>query len=211
MQRLRGPEPIQQRQSEPVVEAIERIRGELLAGQDWYSRQNWFLLPGAAARLDALAVVGSEVASVEARGKHLLMRFSGDLILRTHMRMSGSWHIYRPGERWHSPRADMRIVVATAAYEAVAFTVPVAEFYTAASLARDVTVQSLTGRPDIWRAGQLVPGGSIIVRQRGTKIKPGLNVGWGKDDTLFAKISGRIVFKDRGQMGKFVMVEPLAE
>jgi large subunit ribosomal protein L27 len=57
--------------------------------------------------------------------------------------------------------------------------------------------------------GQLVPGGSIIVRQRGTPIKPGENVGWGKDDTLFAKITGKIVFKDRGQMGRFVMVEPL--
>jgi large subunit ribosomal protein L27 len=58
--------------------------------------------------------------------------------------------------------------------------------------------------------GQVVPGGTIIVRQRGTRVKPGLNVGRGKDDTLFAKISGRIVFKDRGQMGKFVMIEPLA-
>jgi len=38
--------------------------------------------------------------------------------------------------------------------------------------------------------GQLVPGGSIIVRQRGTKLKPGINVGWGKDDTLFAKVTG---------------------
>ena len=57
--------------------------------------------------------------------------------------------------------------------------------------------------------GQLVPGGTIIVRQRGTRVKPGLNVGRGKDDTLFAKISGKIVFKDRGQMGKFVMIEPL--
>src|SRR5690242_1316311 len=57
--------------------------------------------------------------------------------------------------------------------------------------------------------GQIVPGGTIIVRQRGTRVKPGLNVGRGKDDTLFAKISGRIVFKDRGQMGKYVMVEPL--
>ena len=56
--------------------------------------------------------------------------------------------------------------------------------------------------------GQVVPGGTIIVRQRGTRVKPGLNVGRGKDDTLFAKITGRIVFKDRGQMGKFVMVEP---
>jgi large subunit ribosomal protein L27 len=58
--------------------------------------------------------------------------------------------------------------------------------------------------------GQLVPGGTIIVRQRGTRVKPGLNVGRGKDDTLFAKITGRIVFKDRGQLGKFVMIEPLA-
>jgi len=58
--------------------------------------------------------------------------------------------------------------------------------------------------------GQIVPGGTIIVRQRGTRVKPGLNVGRGKDDTLFAKISGRIVFKDRGNLGKFVMIEPLA-
>jgi large subunit ribosomal protein L27 len=57
--------------------------------------------------------------------------------------------------------------------------------------------------------GQVVPGGTIIVRQRGTRVKPGLNVGRGKDDTLFAKISGKIIFKDRGSMGKFVMIEPV--
>ena len=57
--------------------------------------------------------------------------------------------------------------------------------------------------------GQTVTGGTIIVRQRGTKIKAGDNVGRGKDDTLFAKISGRIKFLDKGSMGKFVMVEPL--
>ena len=56
--------------------------------------------------------------------------------------------------------------------------------------------------------GQLVPGGSIIVRQRGTKIKAGANVGRGKDDTLFAKVTGKIVVKDRGQMGRFVSVVP---
>jgi large subunit ribosomal protein L27 len=58
--------------------------------------------------------------------------------------------------------------------------------------------------------GQLVPGGTIIVRQRGTRVKPGLNVGRGKDDTLFAKITGRIKFMDKGSMGKFVMIEPEA-
>src|SRR6478736_6815318 len=66
-------------------------------------------------------LAGRTVESVSARGKHLLMRFSGDLILRTHMRMSGSWHIYRPVVRWQRPRAYMRVVVATSAYEAVAF------------------------------------------------------------------------------------------
>jgi large subunit ribosomal protein L27 len=56
--------------------------------------------------------------------------------------------------------------------------------------------------------GQTVPGGSIIVRQRGTRIKPGLNVGRGKDDTLFAKVTGKVKFVDKGGMGKFVLVEP---
>ncbi|HET9743188.1 MAG TPA: 50S ribosomal protein L27 [Terriglobales bacterium] len=56
--------------------------------------------------------------------------------------------------------------------------------------------------------GQLVTGGSIIVRQRGTRLKPGKNVGRGKDDTLFAKVDGTIRFTDRGNMGRFVSVEP---
>jgi endonuclease-8 len=73
-------------------------------------------------------IAGRIVEKVTAAGKHVLMRFSGDLLLRTHMRMNGSWHIYRPGERWRRPRRDMRIVVATAAFEAVGFNVPVAEF-----------------------------------------------------------------------------------
>lgn len=58
--------------------------------------------------------------------------------------------------------------------------------------------------------GQLVPSGSIIVRQRGSRLKPGLNVGIGKDDTLFAKITGIVEFRDRGRMGRFVeMKEPV--
>ena len=58
-------------------------------------------------------------------------------------------------------------------------------------------------------AGELVSGGSIIMRQRGTRIKPGLNVGIGSDDTLFAKISGRVVFTDRGRMGRFASIDPV--
>jgi large subunit ribosomal protein L27 len=56
-------------------------------------------------------------------------------------------------------------------------------------------------------SGQLVNGGTIIVRQRGTKFKPGLNVGIGSDDTLFAKISGIVKFQDRGRLGKFVHIQ----
>ena len=58
--------------------------------------------------------------------------------------------------------------------------------------------------------GQVVSGGSIIIRQRGTRIKPGQNVGLGKDDTLFAKIPGIVVYRDRGRLGKFVSVQPQA-
>lgn len=58
-------------------------------------------------------------------------------------------------------------------------------------------------------SGQVVPGGSIIVRQRGTRYKPGEFVGIGKDDTLYAKVDGTVVWRDRGRMGKFVSVTPL--
>jgi large subunit ribosomal protein L27 len=54
--------------------------------------------------------------------------------------------------------------------------------------------------------GQLVSGGSIIVRQRGTKYKPGENVGKGKDDTLFAKVTGKVEFRDRGRLGKYINI-----
>ncbi len=54
--------------------------------------------------------------------------------------------------------------------------------------------------------GQLVTGGSILVRQRGTPYKAGVNVGRGKDDTLFAKVPGVVEFRDRGRMGKFISI-----
>ena len=57
--------------------------------------------------------------------------------------------------------------------------------------------------------GQIVTGGSIIIRQRGTPIKAGRNVGRGKDDTLFALIAGTVKFVDRGRMGRFVSIHPV--
>ena len=58
--------------------------------------------------------------------------------------------------------------------------------------------------------GEFVSGGSIIVRQRGTRFKAGLNVGHGRDDTLFAKIDGYVTFQNKGRRGKFIAVLPEA-
>ncbi len=86
---------------------------------------------------------GRAVEDVSAAGKHLLMRFSGDLVLRTHMRMNGSWHIYRHGERWQRPRSAMRIVLETADFVAVGFDVPVAEFLDSRQMARQEDLRKL--------------------------------------------------------------------
>ena len=92
-------------------------------------------------------IAGRTVQRVRSQGKHLLIEFSGDLVLRTHMRMNGSWHIYRPGERWQRPHRDMRIVIETATMHAVAFTVPVAEFVTSRELATQDVVAELGPDP----------------------------------------------------------------
>jgi endonuclease-8 len=81
-------------------------------------------------------VAGRTVERVEAAGKWMRMYFSGDLILLTHMLMSGSWHIYRPGETWQRGRSQMRVAVHTKDFVAVGFQVPIAEFHTAATLER---------------------------------------------------------------------------
>lgn len=88
-------------------------------------------------------LAGRTIESVAARGKHLLMSFSGDLVLHTHMRMNGSWHLYLLSERWQRPARDMRLLVATAEIVAVGFNVPVAELLTARQLARQRDLAAL--------------------------------------------------------------------
>lgn len=100
---------------------------------------------------DDTPVTGRMIEKVESRGKWLLVFFSGDLILVTHMLMSGSWHIYRKGERWQRARSRMRIAIKTEKFEAVAFDVPVAEFHSERSLARHPAVPRLG--PDLADAG----------------------------------------------------------
>ncbi len=106
---------------------------------------------------DDAALVGRVVEKVESRGKWCLIYFSGDLILVTHMLMSGSWHLYRTGERWRMGRARMRVVIRTADWEAVGFNVPLAEFHTARSLERSNEVPKLG--PDILSESFSVEGG----------------------------------------------------
>jgi endonuclease VIII len=88
-------------------------------------------------------IVGRTIESVAARGKHLLMTFSDGLILHTHMRMNGSWHLYPAGARWQRPVRDMRVMVATADAVAVGFNVPIAELLTPRQLARHPALAAL--------------------------------------------------------------------
>jgi endonuclease-8 len=87
------------------------------------------------------AVVGRSFERVEARGKHVLMHLTGALVLRSHMRMHGSWHIYRPGEAWQRPRAHMRVVFETERFCAVAFNVYEAEWLSEGDLAKSAVAQ----------------------------------------------------------------------
>jgi len=111
---------------------------------------------------DDAPLLGRVVEKVESQGKWLLIYFSGDLILVTHMLMSGSWHIYRTGERWRMGRDRMRVVIQTAEWQAIAFNVPVAEFHTARSLERSEQVPKLG--PDILSAEFTVEVGVARLR-----------------------------------------------
>jgi endonuclease-8 len=72
-------------------------------------------------------VVGSHITAVESLGKNLLIRFDNGLVIRTHLRMNGSWHRYRPGERWRRPPSRARLVLEVPGAVAVCFDAPVVE------------------------------------------------------------------------------------
>ncbi len=151
---------------------------------------------------DDAAVVGRVVERVEARGKWCLIYFSGDMILVSHMLMSGSWHIYRTGEKWRLPRSKMRVVVRVGdgapglkpaaspggvnggtevpplqseqAYEAVLFNAQIAEFHTARSLERSSQVPKLG--PDVLSEDFSVERGVAALQER-TATHPDDEVG----------------------------------
>ena len=91
-------------------------------------------------------LVGSRVDEVESAGKNLLMRFSNGLELRTHMRMHGSWHRYRPGERWRRPVARAVVTLEVEGAVAVCFDAPVLELFETRMRRSDASA-TLHGRP----------------------------------------------------------------
>ena len=127
----------------------------------------------------AAPIAGRTVDRVEAAGKHVLMTFSAadaaaaepgslasGLVLRTHMRMNGSWHIYRPGEKWQMPARAMRILIETPDWVAVAFNVHVAEFVRVTDLARHRPLATLG--PDL--LGDFDPDRALtLIRARGSR------------------------------------------
>ena len=118
------------------------------------------------ARVDEDApLAGRTIERVYPAGKNLIIEFSGDLHLHTHMRMHGTWHIYRPGEKWQKRRSDMRIVIETDAWIAVAFNVPIAEFHDARSLERQEDLRRIG--PDL--LGETFDAAEAIrrIRERG--------------------------------------------
>ncbi|HEX7195523.1 MAG TPA: DNA-formamidopyrimidine glycosylase family protein [Candidatus Limnocylindria bacterium] len=99
--------------------------------------------PGLRRVPDLSRLAGATVTSVEARGKHLLMGFDNGLTLRSHLRMSGSWHRYRPGESWRRPAYQASAILETAESVAVAFNTPVVELLTETDLRRSRPLREL--------------------------------------------------------------------
>jgi endonuclease-8 len=141
---------------------------------------------------DDTPLVGRTVERVESRGKWCLLWFSGapgigsggkeqePLVLVTHMLMSGSWHLYRTGERWRMPGRAMRVMIRVAGregdegWEAVAFNVPVVEFHTERTLERSSQVPRLG--PDVL-AGEFTVEGGVARLEAFTRENPDAEVG----------------------------------
>lgn len=96
-------------------------------------------------------IVGATITSIEAVGKNLLIRFDNELEIRTHLRMTGSWHRYRPGERWRKPPSAARLVLEVPGAVAVCFDAPVVELFETQAEAIHPTIARLG--PDLLDAG----------------------------------------------------------
>ena len=116
---------------------------------------------------------GRRVLAVEPTGKHLVMRFDGHIALHSHMRMTGSWHIYRPGERWRQAEHRMKALLAFDDVVAVCFAAPIVELVrdprrTLEHLGPDILVEPFAIDEVIRRARKSTNGtlGELLLDQR---------------------------------------------
>lgn len=139
-------------------------------------------------------LVGQNIVSVEAKAKHLLMRFSSGAVLHSHMRMTGSWHVYSQGECWRKPSWRAAVVLEAGDHVAVCFDAPVVELLAArevelhpalASLGPDVLVRPLD-LDEVCRRAALQPEeltiGELLLDQQ---VVSGVGNIW-RSETLFA-------------------------
>jgi len=156
---------------------VARTLNEALAGKTVTRFET--VLP----KLERGQLKGRTIQRVIASGKNLIIEFSGDLTLRTHLRMNGSWHLYRAGERWRKRRDDMRLVIATDDFEAVGFNIPIAEFGDVPPHGPDILGESF----DIDEAAKRFEEhadeeiGNVLINQR---VIAGIGNIW-KSETLF--------------------------
>jgi endonuclease-8 len=128
-------------EGDTIFRSADVLRRHLLGG---VVLEAWSQPRPGLARVPRLSrLVGSRVESVEARGKHLLIGFSGGLWLRTHLRMRGSWHRYRVGEAWRLPESRASAVLRTEAAVAVCFDAPEVELLTSGELERHAALGAL--------------------------------------------------------------------
>lgn len=171
-----------------------------------------FRSPVPLARRRGEGLEGTRIDTVEAVGKHLLVRFSDGRVLRTHLRMTGSWHLYRPGEPWQKPEGLARIVIETDDAVAVCFNAPEVEILTGAAAERggaagDVGPDILDPAVDLadvvaaWRSRPEHPVGVTLMRQH---LASGIGNIY-KSEVLF--LCGVDPFAATGTLGDHVLAD----
>jgi endonuclease-8 len=155
--------------------------------QQRHSRDRW-----------AERLAGRDVRSVDAHGKHLFLRFDGDLTLHSHLRMGGAWGVYASGARWHRPAHRAWLVIKTDDHDVVQFDGPVLELMTEgrtrfdqrlAALGPDVLAPEFDSRAFLTRLRaepQSRQVGDALLDQR---IASGLGTVWKSEGCFMAAIS----------------------
>jgi endonuclease-8 len=181
----------QQTDGVPEGDTLERTAARLRPALEGRALVR-FDAPKATRRGGRVPRPGTTIERVEAVGKHLLIRFADGLVLRTHMRMTGSWHLYRTGERWRRPAATARAIVEVEGWVAVCFSAPLVELTTAdatgarlAHLGPDLTEPDADIDTAAARMAAVAPGTEVKDALLDQRVAAGVGNAWASE-TLFA-------------------------